>query len=122
MGAILFPPTGGLSTITFVVGFRQLWVACAKLDVMNSIIKKYNITPYKCGFHDRVVPIVTNVLTAGIGCGMSYLLGDIVSIAVEGASAQGVSFDPPTGAEDVASSAMANPGSFADGFVHPIEA
>jgi hypothetical protein len=122
MGAILFVPTGGLSTITSVVGFRQLWVTCAKLKVINSIIEKYNITPYECGFRDLVVPIVTNVLTAGIGCGVSYLLGDIASIGVEGASTQGVSFIPLPGAEDVVSSAMANPDSFAGGFAHGVEA
>ncbi|KAI8713001.1 hypothetical protein NCS52_01243200 [Fusarium sp. LHS14.1] len=121
MGAILWLPTAGLSTITALVGFRQLWVACAKLDVINSIIKKYGITPHQCGFRDRVVPIVTNVLTAGIGCGMSYLLSDVAAMGVEGASAQGVMFDPPTVGE-AASSAAASPGSFVDGFFHGVEA
>ncbi|KAI8656455.1 hypothetical protein NCS56_01249600 [Fusarium sp. Ph1] len=122
MGAILWLPTAGLSTITSVVGFRQLWVACAKLEVINSIIKKYGITPHQCGFRDRVVPIVTNVLTVGIGCGMSFLLSDVAAMGVEGASAQGVTFDPPTSVGEVASSAAANPGSFVDGFFHGVEA
>ncbi|RSM04972.1 hypothetical protein CDV31_009773 [Fusarium ambrosium] len=122
MGAILCVPTAGMSTITSVVGYRQLQVACAKLEVINSIIKKYSIEPHQCGFRDRAIPIVTNVLTAGIGFGVSFLLGDLAAMGVEGASAQGIRFDPPTGVEDVASSAIASPGSFTDGFIHGFEA
>ncbi|KAF4958932.1 hypothetical protein FGADI_2011 [Fusarium gaditjirri] len=122
MGAILWFPTMGLSTITSIVGFRQLWVACSKLNVINGIIKKHNITPYECNLRDRVIPIVINVLTAGVGFGTSVLLSDIAAIGVEGASAQGVMFDPPQGLGDIADSAAADPSNFADGFFHGVEA
>ncbi|KAF5969001.1 hypothetical protein FBULB1_10465 [Fusarium bulbicola] len=122
MGAILWLPTMGLSTITSIVGFRHLWVACSKLDVINGIIKKYKITPYECNLRDRMVPVLINVLTAGVGFGTSVLLSDIAAMGVEGASAQGVIFDPPHGLGEIADSAMADPSNFTDGFVHGAEA
>ncbi|KAH7232394.1 uncharacterized protein BKA55DRAFT_598344 [Fusarium redolens] len=122
MGAILWLPTMGLSTFTSLVGFRQLWVACSKLEVVNGIIKKYKITPYQCNLRDRVIPIVINVLTAGIGFGTSALLSEISTMGVEGASAQGLVFDPPTSLGEIADSAAANPSAFADGFFHGAEA
>ncbi|KAF5703612.1 hypothetical protein FMUND_12905 [Fusarium mundagurra] len=122
MGAILWLPTMGMSTITSVVGFRQLWVACSKLDVVNGIIKKYKITPYECDLRDRLVPIVINVLTAGVGFGTSVLLSDMAAMGVEGASAQGLVFDPPTGLGDITDSATTDPINFADGFLHGAEA
>ncbi|RSL47662.1 hypothetical protein CEP54_013282 [Fusarium duplospermum] len=122
MGVLLCAPTAGMSAITSAVGYRQLHVACAKLDVINRIIEKYGIKPHQCGFRDRAIPIVTNVLTAGFGFGVSFMLSEVAAMGVEGASAQGVMFDPPTGVEDVASSAIASPGSFTDGFIHGFEA
>ncbi|TVY66923.1 hypothetical protein Focb16_v011212 [Fusarium oxysporum f. sp. cubense] len=122
MGAILWLPTMGLSTITSIVGFRQLWVACSKLNVINGIIKKYKITPYECNLRDRVIPIVINVLTAGVGFGASVLLSDIAAMGVEGASAQGIVFDPPESLGEIADSATADPSNFADGFFHGAEA
>lgn len=122
MGVILWLPTMGLSTITSIVGFRQLWVACSKLDVINRIIKKHKITPYDCNLRERVIPIVINVLTAGVGFGTSVLLSDIAAMGVEGASAQGVVFDPPHGLGEIADSATADPSNFADGFLHGAEA
>jgi hypothetical protein len=122
MGALLFVPTAGLSSITSCIGFRQLGVACSKLDVINNITKKYGITPYQCQFRDRAVPIAISVLTAGVGFGTSCLLSDISGMGVEGATAQGVSFDPPTSVEEVVNSATMNPSGFVDGFFHGAEA
>ncbi|WKT45226.1 hypothetical protein QSH57_010079 [Fusarium oxysporum f. sp. vasinfectum] len=104
MGAILWLPTMGLSTITSIVGFRQLWGS------------------YECNLRDRVIPIVINVLTAGIGFGTSVLLSDIAAMGVEGASAEGVVFDPPESLGEIADSATADPSNFADGFFHGAEA
>lgn len=96
MGALLFVPTAGLSSVSSCIAFRQLWVACSKLDVINNIIKKYGVTPYQCQFRDRAIPIVATVLTAGIGFGTSCALSDISGMGVEGATAQEESSDPPT--------------------------
>jgi len=122
MGALLFVPTMGLSSVTSGIGFRQLWVACSKLDVINNIIKKYGITPYQCQFRDRAIPIVISVLTAGIGFGTSCALSDISGMGVEGGSAQGLSFGPPTSVEGVIDSATTNPSGFVDGAFHGVGA
>ncbi|KAM5347777.1 hypothetical protein ACJ41O_007601 [Fusarium nematophilum] len=122
MGVILAVPTAGMTMISSTIGCRQLWVACSKLKVIQSIIAKYGITPHQCSLRDRVIPIVTNVLTAGVGFGASFILGDIATMGMEQATAQGVTFGPAPGVEQMASSAVENPASFGDGFLHGAEA
>ncbi|KAK7404064.1 hypothetical protein QQX98_010150 [Neonectria punicea] len=119
IGAILFVPTAGMSAITSALSFRQLLVACQKLQVIKSILVKYGITLHECGYRDRVIPIVTNILTAGIGFGCSFLLSDIAATGIEGAAAQGVY---PVAHTGIASSAVADPAAFVGGFVHGVEA
>lgn len=121
MGIILLLPTMGLTTISSIVGMRQLWVACSKLKVITDIIKKYDITPHECSLRDAVIPIVINVLTAGIGFGTSLGLSEIAMMGVDEAAAQGVTPAEHSGLEATASSAAANPVEFAEGFMHGVE-
>lgn len=121
MGAFLALPTMGLTAISSLVGIRQLWVACAKLEAIKAVMKKHEITPHECSLRDAIIPITTNVLTASIGFGTSLGLSEVACMGAEQAAAQGVMPAPNVDITETLISAVEAPTVFGQGFMHGVE-